>query len=314
MYRSSGAIYKVAGFQNYRPAQGAKMKIGGLYTIADDYFTRFPFRWVLRNHTEGRTDNLGFRPHVIAFRDQYHKEIYWAVPLSQNVPKYKAAYNSHVDKYGSCDTIAIVRTKGSQDRTTALMQNMIPVTKRYIAGEYKDMNTGRASELRTSDRGKVLALARGVLGKHRHGTKVIYSNADEIYDELKSDLMIERGVKAIKASPLVAHNILVKEDERSKITVALVSEKGKGIPGIFLMQIEERQGEPPQVTKIPITAEHFARTVKDFEQASWDKATLRSQQKAASRDTFADKLDKAEDKAKNASSAQKPSTRDDWVR
>lgn len=279
------------------------IKIGGLYCISDGYFERYSAcEWVLHNHTEGRTDGLGYRPHVIALHDPKDKNVYWAVPLAHNVEKYQAVYDRKVAKDGFCDNIAFARILGNSAPSAALAQNMIPVTEGYIEKPYASLASGKPRELSAEDRRAVCSMARKTLAKHRAGIHAIHPPIDTIYEDLQTGSAIAQGIKALRAAPLATGYVLVKETPSAKTTVAVIGGQGGTIDDLKLVQIDEKPGERPHRKITPIAAPHFARKIEELGSVRWTKAIPRKEPLFESspktdRSGFDAALDKAEKNA-----------------
>lgn len=62
--------------------------------------------------------------------------LYWLIPFSSQVSKFKKIHASKAAKYGKCDTIIFGDILGYEK--DFLIQNMCPVTKEYISCDYVD--------------------------------------------------------------------------------------------------------------------------------------------------------------------------------
>ena len=98
-----------------------QIKENGLCIIADRYFSDFPsIRHMSNNHEN--------RPYYLVIRGQGN--IFWMVPLSSNVEKYRKKIESDEEKYGNCLYYYIARVKDTD--SVFLVGNTIPVTEEYI--------------------------------------------------------------------------------------------------------------------------------------------------------------------------------------
>ena len=61
-------------------------------------------------------------------------DIYWMIPISSKVDKYKLQYQKSIDKYGICDNISFGYVLGEE--CAFLPQNLFPITERYINNIY----------------------------------------------------------------------------------------------------------------------------------------------------------------------------------
>jgi len=112
------------------------MTIGNFYFLNEQYFIDFPDPQLVRNKEMlgGQTHD---RPCFFSFFDENSK-IYWMIPFSSNVDKYRAIYNKKMAKNGICDTIDFGNVLGHPK--AFLIQNMCPVIDTYIKNEYEDSN------------------------------------------------------------------------------------------------------------------------------------------------------------------------------
>lgn len=104
-----------------------QIETSGLYIISDQYFMDFPNERYMDNKSESR-------PHYYAIQD--NDGIYWMIPLSSKVEKYrtKIAATESVHGSGSCILYCIAPIHG-QERAV-LICDMFPVTENYILRAY----------------------------------------------------------------------------------------------------------------------------------------------------------------------------------
>ena len=105
-----------------------QMKKSGFYIIKDDFFTDMNDPYLKRNKS-------GNRPHYYCFEDAC-KGIYWMIPLSSQVDKYKKIIDKKISEGKSCDILHIVKLPNDRE-TTFLIQDMFPITEKYIEREYR---------------------------------------------------------------------------------------------------------------------------------------------------------------------------------
>lgn len=79
-------------------------------------------------------NKAGNRPHYYCFEDT-SKEIYWMIPLSSQIDKYKRIVEKKEKSGKSCDIIHIVKLDDSR-QSAFLIQDMFPITDGYIEREY----------------------------------------------------------------------------------------------------------------------------------------------------------------------------------
>lgn len=110
---------------------------GCFYYIDDQYFIDFPDDKLMQNKEDVNGQSLD-RPCFYAFKDGC-TGLYWMIPFSSQVIKFKKYYNAKILKYGKCDTITFGKVLGFEK--AFLIQNMCPVTEQYIKNEYIDKHT-----------------------------------------------------------------------------------------------------------------------------------------------------------------------------
>jgi hypothetical protein len=107
-----------------------------LYFISEQYYIDFPDDKLMQNKETiaGKTSN---RPCFFAFSDKREPKIFWLVPISSKIEKYRYEEQKKIEKYGRCTTIRFGTVLGRE--TAFLIQNMCPTTDKYIS-PYLDKN------------------------------------------------------------------------------------------------------------------------------------------------------------------------------
>lgn len=103
------------------------MKKTGFYIIKDKFFDDMPDPY-LKGNKEGN------RPHYYCFEDT-SKGIFWMIPLSSRINKYKQIVDKKEKLGKPCDIIHIVKLDDSRE-SAFLIQDMFPITEEYIEREY----------------------------------------------------------------------------------------------------------------------------------------------------------------------------------
>ncbi len=154
------------------------MNLGHFYFLTDQYFIDFPDPYLMSNHETVNSQGHD-RPCFYAIYDN-HTGTYWVVPFSSQVRKFKEIYNSKVKKYGKCDTIDFACVLGQEK--AFLIQNMCPVTQRYIKNEY--LSKTRPVCISRKDELRIVAKAKKILALHRKGVKLIFPDVISIEQKL----------------------------------------------------------------------------------------------------------------------------------
>lgn len=103
------------------------MKKTGFYIIKDQFFIDMADPY-LKGNKEGN------RPHYYCLKDSA-MEIFWMIPLSSRVDKYKKIIESKEKAGKPCDVIHIVKLDNSRE-SAFLIQDIFPITEKYIEREY----------------------------------------------------------------------------------------------------------------------------------------------------------------------------------
>ena len=124
--------------------------------------------------------NEGNRPHYYCFEG-----IYWMIPLSSRVEKYRRIVEKKEKSGRSCDILHIIKSDDSRE-SVFLIQDMFPITEKYIEREYTI--AGNHLMLTSEHTAKVIEQkARKVLGMLKRGVKFMPTQPDvlSILEKLK---------------------------------------------------------------------------------------------------------------------------------
>lgn len=103
------------------------MKKTGFYIIKDEFFTDMSDPY-LKGNKEGN------RPHYYCFEDS-SAGIYWMIPLSSRIDKYRRVMEKKENTGKSCDILHIVKLDDNRE-SAFLIQDMFPITEEYIERAY----------------------------------------------------------------------------------------------------------------------------------------------------------------------------------
>lgn len=154
------------------------MDIGHFYFINNQYFADFPDKSLMKNR-EVVNGAVHDRPCLYAFQDS-STGIYWTIPFSSQTAKFKQIYQNKVKKYGKCDTIDFGYVLGYEK--AFLIQNMCPITDKYIKNEYFYNNVPVQLEYKTQQR--IIKKAKKVLQLQRQGVSLVFPDILYIESEL----------------------------------------------------------------------------------------------------------------------------------
>ena len=164
------------------------MNADSLYFLKEQYFIDFPDPRLMKSHERTETGLHG-RPCFFCMRDKKDTDILWMIPLSSKLAKFKAILESKTARYGKCDTIVIGKVLGSE--SVFLLQNMCPVTDKYIDREYTP--NGKTVQLAEGLKNELHEKAARVLETYTfRSKKVIFPDVEKIKSELLCQLTKER--------------------------------------------------------------------------------------------------------------------------
>lgn len=155
------------------------MTEGHFYCIDDQYFIDFPDSKLMKNK-EKLDGNSHDRPCFCAFLDA-NTNLYWMIPFSSKVSKFRAIYNRKVSINGFCDTIIFGEVLGHEK--AFLIQNMCPITSKYIKNKYLDAK-GNPVQVPGDFEKKLIKQAKTVLYKQRKGFNLIFPDVLSIEKKL----------------------------------------------------------------------------------------------------------------------------------
>ena len=150
------------------------MEKGRFYFIDNSYFAEFTGTGLL--HNKETTDRPCFLSIQIA-----DTGIHWMVPISSKIDKYKKIHHQKVAKYGRCDTILFGEVLGYEK--AFLIQNMFPVTDRYITTVYTDHANIQVRVNQKLERELFQAVSK-VLRLLRNGSPLVFADVLAIEERL----------------------------------------------------------------------------------------------------------------------------------
>lgn len=139
----------------------------GFYIIKDSFFVEMDDPYLKGNKSANR-------PHYYCFQET--TDVYWMIPLSSRIEKYKAIMSKQEAKGYKCNTLHIVRLDDGRE-SVFLIQDIFPVTVEYIERAYTI--AGNPLFL-TSEKtaGVIDKKARKVIKLIKHGVKFTPTQPD----------------------------------------------------------------------------------------------------------------------------------------
>ena len=157
------------------------MVIGHLFFLAQKYFDNFKDAFLATNK-ETMNGKLHGRPYFFAFLDETTK-LYWMIPVSSKLEKYRSIYQHKLEKNGRCDTLAFGYVMGKE--CAFLIQNMCPASQEYIESEYIDKAKNAPVSLDPVFEKELITKAERVINIVRRGNKtLLFTDALEIEKKL----------------------------------------------------------------------------------------------------------------------------------
>lgn len=169
------------------------MKHLHLYFLSDQYYKDFPDPKLMRNK-EAVGAQLHRRPFFFPFKDEKIPDIYWLVPISSQVDKFKIVAKKKEIKYGHCNTIRFGQVLGRE--AAFLIQNMCPVTAPYLL-PYMDSNL-LPVYIRDDLAEDVIQNAKSVLRLLEKYPYIVFPAVQEIYIQLSKQLIAQTVIAEAK--------------------------------------------------------------------------------------------------------------------
>ncbi len=144
---------------------------GYSYHIKDKFFDKVQDKYLMSNKENGN-----YRPHFYAIQDKKNQALYWMIPISSQVEKYKFIIEKKKRKYGKCNTIIIGKFAGKEN--AFLIQNTFPISAKFFdhihTVENKPVTVhNELNRILTENLREVLAL-------HNRGIRLIYTDIEKI--------------------------------------------------------------------------------------------------------------------------------------
>ena len=159
------------------------MEKNGIYIIKEQFFEDM-------NDPYLKGNKQGNRPHYYCFPDEV-EGIYWMIPLSSKVEKFRRIIEHRQSSDKPCDTLCIIKLDDGRENAF-LIQDIFPVSESYIEREY----TVAGNHLKLTSEHQVKMIekkARKVLKLIRHGVRFIPTQPDVMSIYQKLNLQLENN-------------------------------------------------------------------------------------------------------------------------
>lgn len=170
------------------------MRQGTFFFITDEFLTRHNTDGHLMKNKEGSHD----RPCFYAFPDITEPNIYWCIPISSRIEKYERIAENKIAKQiekgyrnPKCNTVRFGEVLGQ--KRAFLIQNMFPVTAKYISNVYIDKNTQSPVTIPSATEKDIVKNAKDILKLVFRGyNNLVFSDIQKLYADLAAELHSEQ--------------------------------------------------------------------------------------------------------------------------
>lgn len=104
------------------------------------------------------------------------------IPISSQIEKYRNILAEKLKRYKVYDGLKFGYVQGRE--AAFLLQNICPVTEKYIVEKYIDEHTGKDVSIPNDLMWKINAKARKIINKYYQGTKIVITDLDYIFRHL----------------------------------------------------------------------------------------------------------------------------------
>lgn len=104
------------------------------------------------------------------------------IPISSQIEKYRKLLEEKLKRYKTYDGLEFGYVQGRE--AAFLLQNICPVTEKYIVEKYIDEHTGKDVTIPNDLMRKIDAKAKKIMNKYYHGTKIVITDLDYIFKHL----------------------------------------------------------------------------------------------------------------------------------
>lgn len=147
-----------------------EIKQGYVYHIKDSYFDVAEDSTLMWNYENGAC-----RPTCLFVRSDC-PGLFWAIPMSTRVEKYRELIVRDTARFGRCDKVAIARYGGGE--RAFLFQNMFPIISKYV--DHIHLTGGTAVPLEEKVEKLAVSGYKECLRLHRRGVKVIFTDVERL--------------------------------------------------------------------------------------------------------------------------------------
>ena len=155
------------------------METGKFYFIKDTYYEKFNDCNLCGNKGDAKK-----RPCYYCYKDN---DLYWMIPVSSRIEKYKEIYKQKIKKYGNKYYGIRFGFINGQERAF-LLQNICPVTEKYIDNIYRIYNNSIDVVINNDLSTELNTIAKKIIKMYYNGKNIPFTKLDKILAELKQEL------------------------------------------------------------------------------------------------------------------------------
>lgn len=104
------------------------------------------------------------------------------IPISSQIEKYRNLLEEKLKRYKVYDGLEFGYVQGRE--AAFLLQNICPVTEKYIVEKYIDEHTGKDVSIPNDLMRKIDAKAKKIMNKYYQGSKIVITDLDYIFNHL----------------------------------------------------------------------------------------------------------------------------------
>lgn len=142
-----------------------------------NFFDMIQDKYLMSNKEAGN-----YRPHFLAIQD--NKNLYWIIPISSQVKKYKVIIEKKKQRYGKCNTIIIGKFAGKDN--AFLIQNAFPILAKYFDHVHTIENKP-ITIYKKLDRELTINM-REALAMYKRGIRLIFPDIEKIQEKMEEEL------------------------------------------------------------------------------------------------------------------------------
>lgn len=156
-----------------------EVRQGYSYHIKNEFFDLVQDKYLMSNKEDGN-----YHPHFLAIQDNKNEELYWMIPISSQVEKYRKIIEKKMKRYGKCNTIIIGKFAGKEN--AFLIQNAFPIISSYLDHVHTVEN--KPVMIHSKLERELSVNLREVLAMYRRGIRLIFPDIEGIQRKMEEEL------------------------------------------------------------------------------------------------------------------------------